>query len=236
MLSLSVVSNSLWPHGLQPTRYLCPLNFPVKSSGVGSQSLLQRIFLTQGSNPGLPHRRQILYQLSHKGSPRILEWVAYPFSRGFSEPSNQTRISCIAGKFFTNWAIREAQNLWKSGVKICHFSKHQPSVISEKWLLRIVFYLEDNYIFFVDFSDSSDGKESTCDAGDPSLIPGSGRSPGEGIGDPLQYSWASLVTQLIKNLPAVRETWVWSLGWEDPLQKGKATHSSILAWGIPRIV
>ena len=81
----------------------------------------------------------------------------------------------------------------------------------------------------MDFSDSSDGKESTCDAGDPSLIPGSGRSPGEGIGDPLQYSWASLVTQLIKNLPAMWETWVGSLGWEDPLEKGKATHSSILA-------
>ena len=85
----------------------------------------------------------------------------------------------------------------------------------------------------MDFSDSSDGKESTCDAGDPSLIPGSGRSPGEGIGDPLQYSWASLVVQLVKNLPAMWETWVGPLGWEDPLQKGKATHSSILAWKIP---
>ena len=62
------------------------------------------------------------------------------------------------------------------------------------------------------------------------MIPGSGRSPGEGIGYPLQYSWASLVAQLVKNPPAMRETWVWSLGWKDPLEKGKATHSSILAW------
>ena len=65
------------------------------------------------------------------------------------------------------------------------------------------------------------------------MIPGSGRSPGEGIGYPLQYSWASLVAQLVKNPPAVWETWVRSLGWEDPLEKGKATHSSILAWRIP---
>ena len=64
-------------------------------------------------------------------------------------------------------------------------------------------------------------------------IPGSGRSPGEGIGSPLQYSWASLVAQLVKNLPAMWETWVQSLGWEDPLEKGKATHSSNLAWRIP---
>ena len=69
------------------------------------------------------------------------------------------------------------------------------------------------------------GKEFTCNAGDPGSIPGLGRFPGEGIGYPLQYSWASLVAQLVKNPPAVRETWVWSLGWEDPLEKGKATHS-----------
>ena len=75
---------------------------------------------------------------------------------------------------------------------------------------------------------SSAGEESACNAGDPSLIPGSGRSPGERLGYPLQYSWASLVAQLVKNLPAVWETWVQSLGWEDPLEKGKTTHSSIL--------
>ena len=77
------------------------------------------------------------------------------------------------------------------------------------------------------------------------MIPGSGRSPEEGIGYPLQYSWASLVAQLVKNLPAMQETWVRSLGWKDPLEKGTATHSSIplekgtatyssiLAWRIP---
>ena len=68
------------------------------------------------------------------------------------------------------------------------------------------------------FPDSSVGKESTCNAGDPSLIPGLGRSPGEGIGYPLQHSWASLVVQLVKNLPAMWETWVQSLDWENPLE------------------
>ena len=86
------------------------------------------------------------------------------------------------------------------------------------------------------FIDSSVGKESACNAGDPSSISGSGRSPGEGIGYPLQYSWASLVAQPVKNPPAMWKTWVWSLSWEDPLEKGKATLSSILAWRIPRTV
>ena len=83
------------------------------------------------------------------------------------------------------------------------------------------------------FPGSSAGKEFACHAGDPSLIPGSGRSPGEGIGYPLQYSWASLVAQPVKNLPAMQETWFRSLGWENPLEKEKATHFSILAWRIP---
>ena len=80
--------------------------------------------------------------------------------------------------------------------------------------------------------DSAFGKESTCNAGDPfdSWVE---RSTGEGIGYPLQYSWPSLVAQLVKNLPVMQETWVQSLGWEDPLEKGKATHSRILAWRIP---
>ena len=75
--------------------------------------------------------------------------------------------------------------------------------------------------------------ESACNAGDTGSIPGSGRPTGEGIGYPLQYPWASLVAHLVKNLPAMWEIWVLSLGWEDPLEKGKATHCSILAWRIP---
>ena len=77
------------------------------------------------------------------------------------------------------------------------------------------------------------GKDSTFNTGDPGLIPVSGRSAGKGIGYPLQYSWASLVAQLVKNPPAMQETWVQSLGCEDPLEKGTAMHSNVLAWRIP---
>ena len=101
--SLSIVSDSLRSHGLYS-----PWNSLGQSTGVGSLSLLRGIFPTHGLNPGLPHWRWIVYQLNHKGSPRILEWVAYPFSRGSSQPRNRTGVSCIAGGFFTNWAIREA--------------------------------------------------------------------------------------------------------------------------------
>ena len=76
-------------------------------------SLLQGIFPTLGLNSGLPHSRQILYQLSHKGSPRILEWVAYPFSMGSSWSRNRTKVSCIADRFCTSWATREAHRLLK---------------------------------------------------------------------------------------------------------------------------
>ena len=128
--------------------YQVPLSmgFSRQEYWVGSLSFLQRIFPTQGLNPGLLHCRRILYP----------------------------------------WG----------------------------------------------FPDSSVSKESTCNAGDPSSIPGLGRSTGEGIGYSLQYSWACPVAQLVKNPPAMWETWVRFLGWEDPLEKGKATHSSILAWRI----
>ena len=82
------------------------------------------------------------------------------------------------------------------------------------------------------FPDSSAGRESACNAGDPGSIPGSGRSPGEGIGYPLQYSWASVIAQTVKYPPAMQETWVRSLAWEDPLEEGMATCSSIFAWRI----
>ena len=96
--SHSVVSDSLWLRGLYSS-----WNSLGQNTGVGSLSLLQGLFPTQGSNPGLPHCRQILYHLSHQESPRILEWVAYPFSRGPSQPRNGTGVSCTAGRFFTGW-------------------------------------------------------------------------------------------------------------------------------------
>ena len=105
--SRSVMSDSLWPHGLYT-----PWNFAGQNTGVGSLSLLQGIFPAQRSNPGLPNSRWILYQLSHKGSPRILEWVACSFSSGSSQPRNPTWVSCTAGRFFANQATREAQSPW----------------------------------------------------------------------------------------------------------------------------
>ena len=96
------------PMGYSPLGSSVHGDSPGKNIGVGCHALLQGIFPTQESNPGLSHCRQILYYLSHQGSPKILEWVAYPFPRGSSWPRNQTRVPCIAGGFFTNWAIREA--------------------------------------------------------------------------------------------------------------------------------
>ena len=109
------------PHGLYS-----PWNSPGQNTGVGSLSLLQGILPTQGSNPGLPHCRQILYQLSHKESPRILEWVAYPICSGSSWPRNWTRVSCIAGGFFTNWAISSSP--WPRSILMEAISYHLPQL------------------------------------------------------------------------------------------------------------
>ena len=103
LLTLSRLT--LWPH--EPARLLCPWDSPGKNTGVGFHALLQGIFPTQRLNPGFPHCTQILYPLNHQGSPRILERVADPFSRGSFRPRNRSGVSCIAGRFFINWATRE---------------------------------------------------------------------------------------------------------------------------------
>ena len=103
-------SLTLQPHGLYSA-----WNAPDQNTAVGSLSLLQGTFPTQGSNPGLPRCRQILYQLSHKGSPGILEWVAFSFSRASSQPSDQTQVSHVAGRFFTSWATRILYQLSQKG-------------------------------------------------------------------------------------------------------------------------
>ena len=118
--SHSVMSNSLWPHGLYS-----PRNSLGQNTGIGDLSLLQGIFPNQGTNPGLPHCMQILYQLSYQGSPKILEWVAYPVSSRSSQPKNRTRVSCIAWGFFTNWTIREA-----SGKEVGVLNKLQFFILS----------------------------------------------------------------------------------------------------------
>ena len=123
--SCSVVSSSL-----RPRRLYHPWNSPGQNTGVGSLSLLQGIFPTQGLSPGLPHCRQILYQISHQGRPRTLEWAAHPFSSGPSRPRNGTQVSCITGGFFTSGAIREC--LSKHHEKMAH--QHRDSYPCRRFL------------------------------------------------------------------------------------------------------
>ena len=111
--SLSCLRLFVTPWTIQPLEFSRP-----ECWVLGSLSLLREFFPTQGSNPGLPYCRWILYQLSHKGSPRTLEWVAYPFSSQTSWPRNWTRVSCIAGGFFTNWAIREELLFLETIIKV----------------------------------------------------------------------------------------------------------------------
>ena len=124
-----MVSDSLQPHGRQPTGSSVCGDSPGKNTGVGCHALLQGILPTQGSNPGLLQCRQILYRLSQQGSPRILEWVACPFSRGTSQPRRQAGVSFIVGRFFTSWATRNKKNTFKIQIYIyslydlCAFGK-----------------------------------------------------------------------------------------------------------------
>ena len=113
--------------------------------------------------------------------------------------------------------------------------RERPSRLTVAWVgIREAFpYFLNSFLALIFFPGSSVGKESACSAGDSGSILGLGKSPEEAIGYPLQYSWASLVAQLVKNPPVMWETWVRSLGCEDPLEKGKTTQSHILAWRIP---
>ena len=131
--------------------------------------------------------------------------------------------------YFLFWLVhvKECQNSIICKYKILtYFCSSFGKVI--KWIN----YAMENWVLLYS-SDSSVGKESPCNSWDPGLIPRSGRSAGAGMSYPPQYSWASLVAKMVKNLLTLRETWVRSLVWGDPLEKGTATHSSVLAWRIP---
>ena len=143
---------------------------------------------------------------------RILEWVAFPSSRG--SPRDQPRSLTLQ----VDSLPAEPQGKPSMGVPIIGQTMYMELPV-RTWQLTFKYKR---------FPGSSAGKESACNVGDLGLIPGSGRSSGEGIGYPLQYSWASLVAQMVKNPPAMWETWVQSLGWEDPPERGKAPHSSSL--------
>ena len=158
----SVVSDSLRPHRLHG-----PCNSPRQNTGVGSPSPLQGILPNQGPNPGLLHCRQILYQLSHKGSPKTLEWVACPFSSRSSWPSNRIRVSRIAGGFLTNRAIKEAN--FSDGDTL--LSDLYPPWLQAFWdIIRIKVLL--------DFISGNSGKECTWQLRREGSIPGLGRCGG----------------------------------------------------------
>ena len=160
------------------------------------------------------HCRRILYQLSYQGSPRgsypsRFPWASiylcvHVFLSFFSSSNPSYFFPYVPSLIFTNGPWCELVHLFNGFT----FPLKSPKL---------------DCSFLRGFLSSSVDKESACNAGDPGSIPGLGRSLGEGIDYPLQYSWASLVAQLVKNLPAVQQTWVQSLGWEDPLEKGKAT-------------
>ena len=145
VLSCSVMSDSLWPRELQPSMSLYSWGFP-RQEYWSCHALLQGIFPTQGSNPGLPHCQQILYCLSNQASPRILEWVAYPFSRGTSQPRNQTWVSCIAGRFFTSWAFRKIVTIFPTNFATLHILLvHRVQCIIPKHIFLCI--LIDNAVF-----------------------------------------------------------------------------------------
>ena len=104
---------------------------PGKNTRVGFHALLQGIFTTQGLNPGFPHCRRILYCLSHKGSPRILEWVAYAFSRGSSQPRDRIGVSCIAGGFLTSWVTRKTPSWHYVNLVILQEALYIPQLCKE---------------------------------------------------------------------------------------------------------
>ena len=133
------MSISLRPHGLYS-----PWNYPGQNTGLGSLSLLQGIFPTQGLNPGLLHCKQIFYQLDHQGTPRILEWLAYPFS----SRSSGFRVSCITGRFFNSGATREVLEFL---VNKCQIMKLSILACHQQWgmltMLRLSFPSLSFYLF-----------------------------------------------------------------------------------------
>ena len=134
------------------------------------------------------------------------------------------------------WHTKTARGSWPLGLRNRVLVGLPGGFPSHAWVTGSKIIAIPIYCSFIikrGFPHSSVGKESACNAGDPDSFPGLGRSSGEGIGYLLQCSWVSLLAQLVKNPSAMQETPVQSLGWEDPLEKGKAIHSTILVWRIP---
>ena len=165
---------------------------PGKNTRVGCHALLQGSFPTQGSNSGLLHCRWILYHLSHQGSPIILEWVAYPFSRGSSLRRNQTGVSLMR-----KTALPQGGNMSRSPSQEDSLKSQAQLLMNidrEKKKKSHVSLILRHTIHLIEsrerkgFPGGSAVKNPPANTRDSSSIPGSGRSPGEGNGNPLQYS------------------------------------------------
>ena len=206
----SVVSDSVRPHRRQPTRLPHPWDSPGKNTGVGSHFLLQCMRVKSES--------EVTQSCPTLNDP--MAWLQPTrLLRPWEFPGEGTGVGCHC-------------LLWSLDLSVlfmawfCWMASFTPKLYENIFLQMAI----SRYGW--GFPGSSAGKKSICNAGDPGLNPRMGRSPGEGIGYPLQYSWASLVAQMVKNLLAMQETWVWSLGWEDSLKESMATHSSFLSWRI----
>ena len=198
---MKVKATQLWPT-LQPVDYTVHRILQARS-GVGSHSLLQEIFPTQGSNPDLPHCRQILYQLSYQGSSRLLAWVAYSFSRASSWSRNWSSGWVIGWTFYLIWG--QGTGLFRS-----RGSRQQLlwGLVRSRGFCPVTF-VQGSTPMTLGFPGSPNGKESTYSAGDTGLIPRSGKSPGGRNGNPLQYS--CLVGRLVGCSPTVlgSQSWTW---------------------------
>ena len=159
-----------------------------------------------------------------------LHWSLDPFHPSKGDHALEadlcdTQASC-SNDYYSSW-IWSCLFFWETEMNRVSLFRENPLPCLDYFVL-----FNCGKIKHEDFPGSSTGKESACNTGDPGSTRGLGWSPGEGIGYPLQCSWVSLLTQIVKNPPEMRETWVRSLGWEDPLEEGMATHSSVLAWRI----
>ena len=237
-VSCSVVSNSLWPHELQLSRFLCPWDFPGKNTRVGWHSLLQGIFSTQGLNLGLLHCRQVLHQLSHQES-LCLKSAASPFffaSWGLIYNQWSAQMQSIQCDEFWQWyVIIIPINRWNifliSEVSLKRLSSYLPpypqgNKYSDFCHCRLVFTSSCTSCIYILWCMTSFIQHERCGF---EIHPHCCMYLASLLETIRGVHWASLVAQMVKNLPAMWDTQVP----EDPLEKGMATHSSILAWRIP---